>query len=525
MTDVRRSRRQVLFGIAGTAGAAILAACGGSTAPAPTTGAATSAGTAPTTSAPTAASGGAAPTTAGSGAANPFGSPVVAPTATKAAAPAASAAPAGTTAASPAASAATTGTTSAPAASSAPGMVASTGKMTYWGGLIFSDDANNLQVQTIKDWGKQNKIEIDVVMINQNETNMKVAAAVESNTLPDAFDMGLDLLLLLSNQSKLVPLDDLYAKIGMAHGGWLKAVNTATDPKLFGGTRNGIPYGMGGNVLFRRTDVLSKAGITTAPKTWTEMSDMSEKVTKPPLYGMGFAISKVGDGNDMVSIMQSWGGRVADDAGKVCTIKSDATKQFLQWVTDEYKKGQFPPGNTTWDGAGDNNAYQSGQAVFIANTGSVTVWMRANDKDLLNNTQYSALPSGPKMQVSPSSPVIRGIPKTSKNVDAAKALLEYLATKDFTAKYYPLAIYGPVLQDETTQDVFKSDPVHQGLADLVVNGTAPAFPDVNNAAYADFNNNFLVPVMIQRVVIDKYDLDRAIDETQKAGDAIYAKYK
>ncbi len=86
----------------------------------------------------------------------------------------------------------------------APGVVASTGKMTYWGGLIFSDDANNLQVQAIKDWGTQNKIDIDVVMINQNETNTKVAAAVESNTMPDALDMGLDLLLLLSNQQKLV---------------------------------------------------------------------------------------------------------------------------------------------------------------------------------------------------------------------------------------------------------------------------------------------------------------------------------
>jgi multiple sugar transport system substrate-binding protein len=48
---------------------------------------------------------------------------------------------------------------------------------------------------------------------------------------------------------------------------------------------------------------------------------------------------------------------------------------------------------------------------------------------------------------------------------------------------------------------------------------------VNNTAYAEFNSNFLIPKMIQRVVVDKYDLDRAIDETQKAGDAIYAKYK
>ena len=53
----------------------------------------------------------------------------------------------------------------------------------------------------------------------------------------------------------------------------------------------------------------------------------------------------------------------------------------------------------------------------------------------------------------------------------------------------------------------------------------PGYPDVNNAALADFNNNFIVPKMIQRVVIDNFTLDQALDEAQRAGDAIYAKYR
>ncbi len=513
MADTARvSRRLFLGGIAGVAATAILAACGGDSAPAPTT-----------------AAGGASPAATG-GAANPFGSPAAAtatrPAAAATTAPAATGAAGATTttggATTAAGSPATGGTTGTTAAGGTAPAVVSTGKMTYWGGLIFSDDANKLQVDTIKEWGKQNKIDIEVVMINQNETNQKVAAAIESNTMPDAFDLGLDLLLLQS--AKLVPLDDLYKKIGDANGGWLPLVDKALDPKIFGGTRSAIPYGTGGNVLFRRTDVLTKAGITAAPKTWQEVKDAAEKVNKPPLYGMGFALSNVGDGNVQVQVLQSFGGRIADDEGKKCVIKSDATKTYMEWVTDAYKKGLFPPGVTTWDGAGDNNGYQAGQLAFIANTGSVTIWMRTNDKDLLNNTQYSAMPAGPKLRVSPGTPVLRSIPKTSKNIDAAKALFEYLSKKEFTSKYYPLAIYGPVLQSETSQDLFKTDPVHQGLADLGVNGTAPGFPDVNNTAYADFNNNFLVPKMIQRVVIDKISVDQAIDETQKAGDAIYAKY-
>jgi multiple sugar transport system substrate-binding protein len=416
-------------------------------------------------------------------------------------------------------------TAAQPAATAAPATTSvGSNKMTYWGGLIFSDDANNLFTKTVQDWGKQNNLQIDVVMINQQETNQRVAAAVESNTMPDALDMGLDLLLLLSAQNKLVPLDDLYTKIGQAHGGWLKPTEGAMDPKTLGGTRAGIPFGVSGNLLHQRKDVLAAAGLTPPPKTWQDVSDWSAKAQKPPqTYGMGLTLASNGDGNTQVGVLQSFGGRVADDTGKKCTIKSDATRNYLQWISTAYKQGLFPPGVTTWDGAGDNNSYQSGQAIFIANTGSVYIWCQQNDQDLMNNTALSALPSGPTTRVSPATPQVRGIPVGGKHIDEAKALLEYLANKDFVNAYFKVAIYGPVLQEQTGYEAF-SDPLHQGLLDLAQNGSGPSGTDVNNTAYADFNNNYIVPKMIQRVVVDNWDLDRAIDEAQQAGDAVYAKY-
>jgi multiple sugar transport system substrate-binding protein len=117
------------------------------------------------------------------------------------------------------------------------------------------------------------------------------------------------------------------------------------------------------------------------------------------------------------------------------------------------------------------------------------------------------------------------IPKTSRNPDAARALFEHLAQPDYTAAYYANAIYGPVLQNETKLAVFDGkDPILAGLLDLVLHGTAPAYPDVYNAAYADTYNNFVVPKMIQRVVVDRWDADRAMDEAQGRIQAIYDKY-
>lgn len=443
---------------------------------------------------------------------------------TPTAAPAKPAAPAATSA--PAAPAATTApaapaATAVPAAPAAPG-----GTFTYWGGLIFSDEANKMLEDKVKEWGKAKGINVTVVMINQNETTQKVSAAIEAGNMPDALDMGRDLMLLLSKNNRLEALDDTYKKIGDAHGGWMDSTNRATDPKDFGGKIYGVPFGQSGNLLNRRDDVLSKAGFKDAPKTWEELIEQSKKVNAPPkLYSMGFALSNVGDANVMVEVMRSYGGRIADDEGKKCTLDTPEVRTFMKLITDAYAAGVFPPGTTTWDGAGDNNAYQSGQAVFIANPGSVYLNILKNDPELAKGSKYSALPGGPKLRTAPTGLNYRVIPVSSKQKDLAKDLLAYLADDKFMSDYYSKAIYGPVAKNQMNAPVFKDSVLHAGLLDLALNGTAPNFPDKDNIAIAEFNNNFLVPKMLQKVVVDKKSIDDAVKETQTACQAIYDKYK
>ncbi len=400
------------------------------------------------------------------------------------------------------------------------------GKFTYWGGLIFSDVANQMLVDKITEWGKSRGIEVDVVMINQNETQQKVSAAVEAGTMPDALDMGTGLMQLLAKNGQLEPLDDLFKQIGDAHGGWLESAAKSVDPAVYGGSVWGIPFGLSGNLINRRHDLLSAKGFNDPPKTWEELGQMAEAVNDPPnVYGMGFALSNVGDGNLTVTMLQTWGGRIADDEGKNCTIDSPETRTFMEWITGLYRKGLFPPGVTTWDGAGDNQAYQAGQAAFIANPGSVYLNLRDNDPELLAATRFSGLPAGPKLQLQPYGPNVRAIPVTSRYKDLAKDLLMYLADDEFMKEYYANAIYGPVLNSQVDFPVFKESPIHVGLLDVAKNGTPPGFPDVDNPAYAEFNANFLIPKMIQRVVVDNVSIDDAVKETQAACQAIYDKYK
>src|SRR5690606_1993982 len=141
-----------------------------------------------------------------------------------------------------------------------------------------------------------------------------------------------------------------------------------------------------GNLLMRRKDLLEPAGFTEAPKTWDELVRQAEAINQPPLSGLGLALSSVGDGNLQTSVLQSFGGRIADDAGKKVTLDSPETRLWLTWLKDAWDKGLFAPGATVWDGSGDNQAYLSGQVGFIANTGSVAVAARTDDPELFEAT-------------------------------------------------------------------------------------------------------------------------------------------
>ena len=84
-------------------------------------------------------------------------------------------------------------TTSAPAPTAAPAIASGGGgKMTYWGGLIFSDAANNLFVKTIQDWGKQNNLDISarircLIEFLQDAADLLIAASGSMRQIGNGF--------------------------------------------------------------------------------------------------------------------------------------------------------------------------------------------------------------------------------------------------------------------------------------------------------------------------------------------------
>jgi multiple sugar transport system substrate-binding protein len=93
--------------------------------------------------------------------------------------------------------------------------------------------------------------------------------------------------------------------------------------------------------------------------------------------------------------------------------------------------------------------------------------------------------------------------------------------------YYKAAIYGPTFSGFNAFTFWRKsvDPARSGLYELALFGVTGRFPDVNNAAIAEFNTGFGMSKMVQRHIYDKVSMDKAIEEAQSSCAAIYKKYQ
>lgn len=397
-------------------------------------------------------------------------------------------------------------------------------------GQIFSDLANAALSDQIKAWGAAKGIKVDPFLVNQNNLTANVTAALTAGTMPDALDISSGLMLQLGSKN-LVNLQSLYNELGLKYGGWNKAaenLNAAT----YAGKGLGVPFGINGNLLNRRLDLLAAAKQRkTSPTTWEELFTIGVALKTPGAWT--FATGNIGDAESVFGVQfHGYGGRIANEAGTKCTLDTDGTRAFLALVKKAYDAKLYQTDSVTTDGAWDNNKYLGGKAVFIANPGSVyttmingsTTWDK--NPTLAKNTGFSALPGGPVLRVAPSDAWLRAIPTASKYPELGKDLIRYLAQIGQIKNYYSSAIYGPVLKQYNSFSFWRVsvDPARAGLFDLATNGTSSTFPDVNNAGYSEFTGGFGMSQLVQRYLYGGKTVAETIAQAQTTCQGIYDKY-
>ena len=399
--------------------------------------------------------------------------------------------------------------------------VAQKPKLIYWC-YQFLKESDDARANFAREWAKKNNVDLQIAMVPLKEFLPKITAAIEGKATPDIVESN---AVELRGRGQLLEVTDIYRKLEKTYGGW---VGNAPKIMLESDKRvHHILFGFQGFMLMSRDDLVREAGLTPPPVTWVDLLAYAKKAQKVPrVFGLGIPVSNQTDSQVWEDMMKSYGARLADEAGKrvVLGYHKREVWEFLDYFTEVWKAGVLPPGVTTWDNTMNNSTYQSGKAVFILNPITLSLWLEANNPELLTKTGHYTYPRGPKGLIHPVTFGSRSILKYTKVPELAKQFLWDSMEPAKMARELSVSQWGPVLKSYLDFDVWKKKSFMKGLVDMSLKAEPQGWPDVFNDAWREQFTNTTISRMLQRLVVDNWSRDRAFAETLDVLGKIYAKY-
>jgi multiple sugar transport system substrate-binding protein len=423
--------------VAASAAAAVLAACGGSSAtdtPKPATSA--------------------APTTAASAAAatRPAGSATSAPAGTTA--PSGTTAAGTTTSATTAAGSATTGTTSAGTTSAAAVTVAPAAMvrpdaykgraLNFYKGLEYYKAVQDFVTQEVTNFLRSGGGSAEIaIQSDQGSQNLaKIQAGVETGNpfdLVDGRGGGVQQLVTLN---LVQDVTDLVKEMTDKYG---QPMPILAQGLVSNGKWYAVPWSTSSDAWFLRKDKLDAKGIKPENlKTYDDFRDAALAISDPAnkFYGWGNSVYPTGDGTTLIfHVIHNWGGAITDKTGTKVTFNSPETVAGVTWLADIYQnpkyKTMLPPGWESWTDSSNNEAFLNGSIGFTAN--AFTLYAKAHDdkNPVFPNTVTAPRPTGP---AHPEG--LRGgqlgylyIARGAKNTDLAKDVIRHLIEPEVWNKY------------------------------------------------------------------------------------------
>lgn len=373
-----------------------------------------------------------------------------APTAAPTTAPAAK--PAGTTAPAAPAGGATPAAAAPPA--SAPAVLKGT-TLSFLGGTYFVPAAQELFVNQLKEWGKENGVNVSADFLNWPDLQAKIGAAVQAGAGADLFQFWPGWAFLYADN--LVDVTDIVDPIDKARGGYYDWVSRTVKVK---GRWLAVPTGMTNGAINYRTSYLKQAGADKFPDTWDELFVVGKKLKamgKPMGQALGHSL---GDPPDFAyPYMWSNGAMEVESDGKTIAFNKpqfvDAMKKFIQAYKDGYDETGL-----SWDDSANNRAFLSDQISVTYNGSSIYETAKKQNPDIAADMDHADMPKGPAGRFYSMGGHSFGLLKNSKNVSGAKEFLKWwFDPKRFDEWIHAQGVYQlPPTKDWEKDPMWTKDP-------------------------------------------------------------------
>ena len=316
-----------------------------------------------------------------------------------------------------------------------------------------------------KDFTAENPdAKVNVTAIPWDAAHQKIASAIAAKQTPDVSMIGTTWQGEFAKSGALDPTPgDLIDDAAFFPGAW------ATTQ--VGGTSFGVPWYVETRVLYYRTDIAAKAGVTSAPKTWDELSAMTKAMQAKggAKWGIYLQPGRTGSWQTVLPFAWSNGASIADADGYTFDSPqmSEALRYYQSFFTQKIAPTDLPNGQLEPDfGKGAIAAFISGpwEAGLVDQQGA--------------KGKYTVAPLPAKQS---STSFIGGsniaVFKDAKNRDGAWKFIQWLSKPDVQVKWYKTVTDLPAVQSAWQDPSLTSDPILTTFGEQLKTAKAPpSFP-------------------------------------------------
>ncbi len=335
------------------------------------------------------------------------------------------------------------------------------GEITVWAPGVEGEKLPELAA----DFEKENPgVKVNVTPVAIEQAHNKILTSIAGNKTPDISWVGSTWM---GEFAKTGALDEVPSSIDM--GQFFEGARDAVtiDDKAYG-----VPWHVETRVLYYRTDIAKKAGVTKPPATWDELKTMAQKMQSDGGAKYGINLSS-NNWQEWAPFVWQKGGELVD--GDQYTLDTPQSVEATDFYKSFFDEKLTPP--STQQGFDIVPAFVRGShPMFFSGPWHLGLLDEAGGKNFDKKYTVSKMP-----QDETGTSFVGGgelaVFKNSKNRETAWKFVEYLTKPEVQAKFYEIATDLPSNQAAWDQPALTEDPRVKVFGEQLEDAkTAPVFP-------------------------------------------------
>jgi ABC-type glycerol-3-phosphate transport system substrate-binding protein len=350
------------------------------------------------------------------------------------------------------------GETGAPGSSGAASGGAVSGDLQVW---AMGNEGELLSSMADKFMEENPDVNVEVTPIAWDQAVTRLQTAIGGGQTPCVSQMGTDMMGQFVATGAIDPVGEGIDPSAFFEGAW--------NSNVVDGTAYGVPWYVETRVLYERTDIAEKGGVTEPPATWDDLTATAKAMKEQggADWGIGLGTKNY---QEYVPFLWSNGGDIMNDAGEF-TLDSPEAVEALTYYDSFFEDGLAP--SEVPEGTDPTQTFVSGTTpMMFSGPWHMGLITDAGGADIEGKWGVSTIPANDSATsfVGGANLVVY---TDCDNKDAAWAFVNFLTRPDTQVAWYEQATVLPAVQEAWTDPKLADDPNVAVFGEQLKDGKTP----------------------------------------------------